>query len=115
MERDRIDFIASHGQTICHQPRPEMFHGKLVRGTMQIGEPSVIAKRTGITTVADFRADDVAAGGEGAPLLPYVDYLLFSSKKSSRTSQASLNIFLAFLTSSFIKYHFMYSFIDSIL
>jgi len=84
---ENIDFIASHGQTICHIPEADLFYGKQIKGTMQIGEPAVIAKRTGITTIADFRADDVAAGGEGAPLLPYVDYLLFSSKDKSRLIQ----------------------------
>lgn len=64
----RISFIGSHGQTIVHLGR---------RGTFQIGEPCVIAERTGITTVADFRPRDIAAGGEGAPLAPYFHYLLF--------------------------------------
>ncbi|MBU1625742.1 anhydro-N-acetylmuramic acid kinase [bacterium] len=85
--KDDVDYIASHGQTICHHPTPEMFYGKLTMGTMQIGEPAVVAKKTGITTIADFRPDDVAAGGEGAPILPHVDYLIFSSKNSSRLIQ----------------------------
>lgn len=66
-----IDVIGSHGQTICHLPNSEM------PSTFQIGEPSLIAERTGITTVADFRCRDIAAGGEGAPLIPYLDYVLF--------------------------------------
>ena len=70
-----IGIIGSHGQTVCHLPR---------QGTLQIGEPAVIAERTGITTVGDFRPRDIAAGGEGAPLIPYVDYVLFSSPKISR-------------------------------
>lgn len=71
----KIDFIGSHGQTICHLGR---------RGTFQIAEPSVIAERTGITTVADFRPRDIAAGGEGAPLAPYLHYLLFRDPRRHR-------------------------------
>ncbi|MBI2981162.1 MAG: anhydro-N-acetylmuramic acid kinase [Deltaproteobacteria bacterium] len=71
----KLDFIGSHGQTISH-------FGK--KGTLQIGEPSIIAERTGVTTVADFRPRDIAAGGEGAPLAPYLHYLLFSDSKKDR-------------------------------
>ena len=70
---ERIDAIGSHGHTIYHQPRQKPGPGS----TLQIGEPAVIALRTGITTVADFRPADVAAGGEGAPLAPYAHYALF--------------------------------------
>ncbi len=71
----KISVIGSHGQTIGHL-------GK--EGTLQIGEPSVIAERTGITTVADFRPRDVAAGGFGAPLAPYLHYRLFQSRTLNR-------------------------------
>ncbi len=79
-----IDLIGSHGQTVQHLPKANK-HGKKITGaTLQIGEPSVIAERTGITTIADFRARDMAAGGEGAPLAPYFHYHLLHHKKKSR-------------------------------
>lgn len=82
-----IDLIGSHGQTIYHSPKPKRYGGKSVRSTLQIAEPSIIAQRTGITTVADFRPRDIAAGGQGAPLVPYTDYILFNHKQLSRAIQ----------------------------
>lgn len=80
----KIDLIGSHGQTVHHLPVPKREGHRIIRSTLQIGEPSVIAERTGITTIADFRPRDMAAGGEGAPLTPYLHHLLFSDPKRSR-------------------------------
>ncbi len=82
-----IDLIGSHGQTVCHLPRGRRFRGRRLGSTLQIGEPSVIAERTGITTVADFRPRDMAAGGQGAPLVPLADYVLFRHARRSRAVQ----------------------------
>ncbi len=68
--------VASHGQTIYHVANRELFCGQSLRGSLQIGEGAVIAERTGITTVSDFRTGDVAAGGAGAPLVPFLDAIL---------------------------------------
>ncbi len=79
-----FDLIGSHGQTVHHLPFAEPLAGIPAAGTLQIGEPSVIAKRTGIITVADFRAADMALGGQGAPLVPFLDYMVFRSAEHTR-------------------------------
>ena len=81
----RVALIGSHGQTLHHLPKPrrEPVIGS-VRSTLQLGAPAVIAERTGITTVADFRSRDMAAGGEGAPLTPYLHFLLFRHPSRAR-------------------------------
>jgi anhydro-N-acetylmuramic acid kinase len=79
-----VALIGSHGQTIMHLPRLRADGNLSVRSTLQIGEPSVIAERTGVTTVADFRPRDLAAGGEGAPLTPYLHALLFRHPRRDR-------------------------------
>jgi anhydro-N-acetylmuramic acid kinase len=80
----QIDLIGSHGQTVQHLPAPERMFGYPIRATLQIGDPSTIAKLTGVPTVGDFRTADMAVGGQGAPLVPYVDFLLFRSSTQNR-------------------------------
>ncbi len=77
-----VDLIASHGQTVYHQVATGA-----VRSTLQLGAPAAIAERTGRTVVADFRPRDIAAGGQGAPLVPYLDLLLFSDERRYRAVQ----------------------------
>jgi anhydro-N-acetylmuramic acid kinase len=73
-----VDFAGSHGQTIYHQAREIPFGGTGVRGTLQIGEAAILAEGLGCVVVSDFRVRDMAAGGQGAPLVPYTEYLLYS-------------------------------------
>lgn len=84
-----VDLIGSHGQTISHLPEKINMFGKSIKATLQIGDPTVIAKLTGILTVGDFRVADVAVGGSGAPLVPYFDYIMF---RSSQINRGLLNI-----------------------
>jgi anhydro-N-acetylmuramic acid kinase len=81
MRPNQIIAIGSHGQTVHHLPNAKF------PATLQIGEPSIIAERTGITTVADFRVRDMAAGGQGAPLVPYADWVLFADAVRPRIVQ----------------------------
>ncbi|MES2828929.1 MAG: anhydro-N-acetylmuramic acid kinase [Bacteroidota bacterium] len=79
-----IDIIASHGQTIFHAPRSLHLKNSYPNATLQIGDGDHIAVKTGIITICDFRQKNIAAGGEGAPLAVYGDYLLFSKKDEER-------------------------------
>jgi anhydro-N-acetylmuramic acid kinase len=72
----RVDAIASHGQTVAHHPE--------LHATLQLGDPSLIAERTGCTVVADFRTRDVAAGGEGAPLAPFFHWAALGDPAQAR-------------------------------
>jgi len=83
----KIDLVGSHGQTVFHQGEATLAKGvRRIASTLQIGEPCIIAERTGIDTIADFRSSDIAAGGHGAPLVPFVDYLLYRDAKRGRVA-----------------------------
>ncbi len=83
-DRKLVDLIGSHGQTVYHNP-PSRHEG--TPSTLQLGELDVIAEATGVTTIGDFRTRDIAAGGEGAPLVPYADYILFMKPGDVRIAQ----------------------------
>ncbi len=85
--RVRADLIGCHGQTLYHQGERRAFLGREVAATWQTGEAAVIAARVGVPVVSDFRPADMAAGGKGAPLVPYLDYLLFRDPKIGRIVQ----------------------------
>jgi anhydro-N-acetylmuramic acid kinase len=79
-----LDLIGLHGQTIYHQATAEKFAGKPVRATWQIGEAAVVAERLRVPVISDFRPADLAASGQGAPLVPMLDYCMFRSKTRNR-------------------------------
>jgi len=81
-----LELVGCHGQTIYHQGEPAPFLGRPVSTTLQIGEAGVIAEALGVPVVSDFRTRDMAAGGKGAPLVPYLDYLLFGHPKKGRVA-----------------------------
>ncbi|MDR2996222.1 MAG: anhydro-N-acetylmuramic acid kinase [Bacillus cereus] len=81
---EQLDLIGSHGQTIYHQPVPE---GNIISSTLQIGEPAVIAYETDTTVISNFRTMDMAAGGQGAPLVPYSEIILYRHQTKNRLLQ----------------------------
>ena len=87
--RIKADLAGCHGQTIYHQGTAARFLGRSIAVTWQTGEASVIAARTGLPVVSDFRPADMAVGGKGAPLVPYLDYLLY---RHPRLGRIALNI-----------------------
>ncbi|WP_144507054.1 anhydro-N-acetylmuramic acid kinase AnmK [Bacillus mycoides] len=80
----QLSLIGSHGQTIYHQPAPE---GNIISSTFQIGEPAVIAYETNTTVISNFRTMDMAAGGQGAPLVPYSEIILYQHQTKNRLMQ----------------------------
>ncbi len=80
----KLDLIGMHGQTIYHQATAERYAGAPIRCTWQIGEAAVLRERIGVPVVSDFRPADMAAGGQGAPLVPMLDFCMFRSATKSR-------------------------------
>ena len=76
---EKPDYIAAHGQTIWHQPQPVIWDGISLTGTLQLLDAPLLAQRTGVPVINNFRAADMAAGGQGAPLVPYADLMLFGN------------------------------------
>ena len=85
--RVKAELVGCHGQTLYHQGEAQSFLGKRIATTWQTGEAAVIAARVGVPVVSDFRPADMAAGGKGAPLVPYLDYLMFRDAKAGRIMQ----------------------------
>jgi anhydro-N-acetylmuramic acid kinase len=83
----KVGLVGCHGQTVYHQGAADKYLGKALRATWQMGEAAVIAERLRVPVVSDFRPADLAAGGQGAPLVPMLDYTLFRSAKVSRVLQ----------------------------
>jgi anhydro-N-acetylmuramic acid kinase len=85
--RQKVDLVGCHGQTLYHQGEPAPFLGRKLAVTWQTGEGAVIAARIGVPVVSDFRPADMAAGGKGAPLVPFLDYLLYRDARVGRIVQ----------------------------
>jgi anhydro-N-acetylmuramic acid kinase len=85
--RAKAELVGCHGQTLYHQGDPQPFLGRKIVATWQTGDAAIIAARVGMPVVSDFRPADMAAGGKGAPLVPYLDYLLFRDPQSGRIVQ----------------------------
>ena len=84
LRRSDLDLVGSHGQTIRHLPEPADCAGEAVRATWQVGDPSTLAQHLDTVVVGNFRAADVARGGQGAPLVPYFDYVTFTDPEETR-------------------------------
>lgn len=85
--RVKLDLIGCHGQTLYHQGVPQRFLGRKLTVTWQTGEAAVVSARLGVPVISDFRPADMAAGGKGAPLVPFLDYLLYRDAKVNRIAQ----------------------------
>jgi anhydro-N-acetylmuramic acid kinase len=83
----KAELVGCHGQTLYHQGEPERFLGRKIAATWQTGEGAVIAARLRVPVVSDFRPADMAAGGKGAPLVPFFDYLIYRDARVSRIVQ----------------------------
>jgi anhydro-N-acetylmuramic acid kinase len=83
----KLDLIGCHGQTLYHQGEPELFLSRSFACTWQTGEAAIIAARLGVPVISDFRPADMAAGGKGAPLVPFLDYVLFRHPRRGRILQ----------------------------
>jgi len=88
--RARLDLVGCHGQTLYHQGAAERFLGRKLAVTWQTGEGAVIAARLGVPVVSDFRPADIAAGGKGAPLVPFLDYLLYRNQAHGRNARTRI-------------------------
>ncbi len=85
--RLKAELIGCHGQTLYHQGEPEPYLGRKLAVTWQTGEAAVIAARVGVPVISDFRPADMAANGKGAPLVPFLDYLLYRDQRLGRIAQ----------------------------
>src|SRR5205085_244007 len=85
--RTRVDLVGCHGQTLYHQGEAQNYLGRKLACTWQIGDGSILAARLGVPVVSDFRPADMAAGGKGAPLVPFLDYLLYRRDEFGRVVQ----------------------------
>jgi anhydro-N-acetylmuramic acid kinase len=85
--RLECELVGCHGQTLYHQGRPAIFLGRRIACTWQSGEAATIAAKIGVPVVSDFRPADIAAGGKGAPLVPFLDYILYRHRRYGRIVQ----------------------------
>lgn len=85
--RAKVNLVGCHGQTLYHQGEPQLFLGHRIAATWQTGEAAIVAARVSVPVVSDFRPADMAAGGKGAPLVPFLDYMLFRDARLGRIVQ----------------------------